>query len=371
VNFNLSTGSKKRKMPEKATEAETELEWTIRCTCGNNVDQGTFMICCDTCETWQHGECMNVTEEANVPALYRCEECKGKTTRTRSRSHGRILPTATSKTGMKTQQPVLRICGREIRRSGYATHKTSCAACREHDEHQALFAQKMSSLTAIVSKLQRDMTMVREQIQTLQAQSQTQLSKIRHEMKKAAKEIDQKSKPPLQDATTELVISGLPYAGKEENLKQIITKIATSKSITLPSTVKYFRAIKKSSNNNHNPEKPPKVILQLHNNALKNEMKKRGQIRMTLTNIDHKCGELTAEQHNLQFFINENLSPEQAKLNYQSRQLKKKLGYKYAWTKDGISLLRKAEDEPVYSIRNVRDLQQIEAREAKAAQDRQ
>lgn len=33
------------------------------------------MICCETCEVWQHGECMGVTQ-ANVPDLYYCEKCQ-------------------------------------------------------------------------------------------------------------------------------------------------------------------------------------------------------------------------------------------------------------------------------------------------------
>ena len=207
------------------------------------------------------------------------------------------------------------------------------------------------------------------EIQALRAQSQTQLSDIKQQMTETAKEMNQKSKTPLQDPTTELTISGLPYAGKQENLKEIITKIAASKNVTLPSTVKYFRAIKKRDSHSHNPNKPPKVILQLHDNHLKNEMKKRGQTRLTLKNLQLECKGLSEKQLDAQFFMNENLNPEQAKLNYQSRQLKKKLKYKYAWTKDGISLLRKAEDQPIHSIRSAHDLQRLE--ESETAKDRQ
>lgn len=297
-----------------------------------------------------------------------------KTARTRSRSNERTpLNTIDEET---KSQPILRICGAQIKNRGYPSHKTSCSACREHDEQQAFTAEKISSLAAVVSRLQtemakvvKDMAKAMKEIQTLRAQSRTQLSEIKQEMKETAKEINQKSITPLQDPTTELTISGLPYAGKQEDLKEIITKIAALKNVTLPSTVKYFRAIKKRDSHSHNPNKPPKVILQLHDNNLKNEMKKRGQTQLTLRNLQHECKELSGEQLDSQFFMNENLNPEQAKLNYQSRQLKKKLKYKYAWTKDGISLLRKAENEPIHSIRSAQDLQQLE--ESEAAKDRQ
>lgn len=35
------------------------------------------MICCDSCEAWQHNECMGVTEnEDEQPESYHCEQCR-------------------------------------------------------------------------------------------------------------------------------------------------------------------------------------------------------------------------------------------------------------------------------------------------------
>lgn len=46
-----------------------------RCVCGDNDDVDGFMICCERCEVWQHGECVNV-DPKNVPDKYYCELCE-------------------------------------------------------------------------------------------------------------------------------------------------------------------------------------------------------------------------------------------------------------------------------------------------------
>ena len=47
---------------------------TTRCVCGDNTNSDGFMICCETCEVWQHGDCVGVTERTQ-PAEYFCELC--------------------------------------------------------------------------------------------------------------------------------------------------------------------------------------------------------------------------------------------------------------------------------------------------------
>lgn len=47
---------------------------TTRCPCGENKDFDGFMIQCEICQVWQHGECVGVNE-ANVPDRYFCKQC--------------------------------------------------------------------------------------------------------------------------------------------------------------------------------------------------------------------------------------------------------------------------------------------------------
>jgi hypothetical protein len=46
-----------------------------RCVCGDNEDQEGFMIQCDKCHVWQHGDCVGILGEHDSPEKYFCEEC--------------------------------------------------------------------------------------------------------------------------------------------------------------------------------------------------------------------------------------------------------------------------------------------------------
>lgn len=50
-------------------------ESETRCVCGDNTDNEGFMICCETCEVWQHGGCIGIKPES-TPDKYYCERCE-------------------------------------------------------------------------------------------------------------------------------------------------------------------------------------------------------------------------------------------------------------------------------------------------------
>lgn len=39
-------------------------------------DLGGFFVQCDICSVWQHGGCMGLIDENNLPEEYYCEQCK-------------------------------------------------------------------------------------------------------------------------------------------------------------------------------------------------------------------------------------------------------------------------------------------------------
>ena len=51
-------------------------EGEVRCLCGDNEDDGGFMIQCETCQKWQHGGCMGYETPDDVPDSYACELCR-------------------------------------------------------------------------------------------------------------------------------------------------------------------------------------------------------------------------------------------------------------------------------------------------------
>ena len=53
-----------------------EVQEIVQCICANpTVDYGTFMISCDKCHVWYHGECVGIAEKDNIETWY-CKNCK-------------------------------------------------------------------------------------------------------------------------------------------------------------------------------------------------------------------------------------------------------------------------------------------------------
>lgn len=57
---------------ESDEEDSTEI---TRCPCGDNEDTEGFMIQCEKCLVWQHGDCLGITAQT-VPEHYYCEACE-------------------------------------------------------------------------------------------------------------------------------------------------------------------------------------------------------------------------------------------------------------------------------------------------------
>ena len=84
------------KEPAEADEDVVDEEEITRCICGQqdypgpplseafteadaqSDDAGGLFISCDGCSVWQHGGCVGIMEESNVPDKYYCEECRPK-----------------------------------------------------------------------------------------------------------------------------------------------------------------------------------------------------------------------------------------------------------------------------------------------------
>lgn len=55
-------------------EEEQSAEEIIRCLCGGENDDWTF-ICCDNCNSWQHNACMGLPDKYKEKNYF-CQECK-------------------------------------------------------------------------------------------------------------------------------------------------------------------------------------------------------------------------------------------------------------------------------------------------------
>ncbi|KAL8744123.1 MAG: hypothetical protein Q9190_003604, partial [Brigantiaea leucoxantha] len=65
---------------EPSPPAEDEGDAIIRCICGyveEDEDDERKMVVCDSCEAWQHNECMEISEnDDELPEQYFCEQCR-------------------------------------------------------------------------------------------------------------------------------------------------------------------------------------------------------------------------------------------------------------------------------------------------------
>ncbi|KAL8964679.1 MAG: hypothetical protein Q9197_006847 [Variospora fuerteventurae] len=71
---------KKQTSSEQTPPADDDGDAIIRCICGyieEDEDDDRKMIICDSCEAWQHNECMEVSLNDNeLPDHYYCEQCR-------------------------------------------------------------------------------------------------------------------------------------------------------------------------------------------------------------------------------------------------------------------------------------------------------
>lgn len=60
---------------EEEEEEDDEDDGEIRCICGRDVDKG-LMIQCEKCEVWQHGSCLGIKSDKQVPDDWFCSDCQ-------------------------------------------------------------------------------------------------------------------------------------------------------------------------------------------------------------------------------------------------------------------------------------------------------
>ena len=124
-----------------AGEDLAEEEEVTRCICGQQEypgpplseafddvdaqpeDAGGLFISCDGCSVWQHGGCVGIIEESQVPDKYFCDECRPKLHQLHTDSRGYVTSFPTS--------PFLPTCSfRLLSRAFQATQRAACGKRR-------------------------------------------------------------------------------------------------------------------------------------------------------------------------------------------------------------------------------------------------
>ena len=296
-----------------------------------------------------------------------------------------------------------RACGAEIKQRGFATHMRSCEKCREEDTKNT---NQENGLLVMLIRMQGTLSELQNELRTVKA-DQTRLqnelktttdhvTELKEELQQTNDELkavktafiipatglaDQKqpagwtrnplmqnlphtnltqvppqrpvmhTPPRTQNCRQELIIRNIPYR-EDENIEEIVRAIATAKNINLNEDVKCFRAMSKTITTNF--KNPPKIIITQLDPKIKNLLRRkppvdRDEVRYTFPD----------EKMPSKIYIEENLTSQQSKLFFKTREKRKQLGYKFAWTRDGEIFLRADEYSDTYTIASERDLQQI------------
>ena len=166
-----------------------------------------------------------------------------------------------------------------------------------------------------------------------------------------------------RDPSKELVISGIPYS-PNENLKAMILSIirnAGKHPAIQDQDFKCTRALdkRKQQTAHVDADAPPKIIVTLTSNSLKNELKSRPKHSLTVRDANSEM-KVPDKVLNRPIYINENLTRIQSALFFQVRQFRRKHDFQYAWTRDGRCYMKKAEGELALEIETTDSLKALE-----------
>mmetsp|Transcript_33728 Transcript_33728/g.54313 ORF Transcript_33728/g.54313 Transcript_33728/m.54313 type:complete len:97 (+) Transcript_33728:624-914(+) len=77
--FELSDTEWKEELDQVNAKSTEPIDYTKKyCVCNDTYQDGDFMIACDVCNDWFHGECIGITEEKGESMeSFVCNLCRG------------------------------------------------------------------------------------------------------------------------------------------------------------------------------------------------------------------------------------------------------------------------------------------------------
>ncbi|XP_047535468.1 death-inducer obliterator 1 [Vanessa atalanta] len=164
-----------------------------------------FMICCDGCEDWFHGKCVNITkamgqqmEEQGIE--WRCPNCV-KNSKTSVKNAAKVPTTPKETTGVSTPQPAIT---KEL------ASKTTCIVCKKPARASSIYCSDACILKHAQDSLG----------------SQTSTSKIENTSGKAPEKPNSESRVIVYERKSGRLLAG-PNAPTAENLKTWLQKNPT------------------------------------------------------------------------------------------------------------------------------------------------
>jgi len=141
-----------------------------------------------------------------------------------------------------------------------------------------------------------------------------------------------------------LEFKGIAYE-KNENTDQLIVQVANKIGVTLhPSDISISHHMAPSTPTHPNPN----IIVKFLSRKVRDNIYSK-RIKLKVANA-------SLQQGHSKVFINESLTKQNRERFKKCNDFKKKAGYKYIWTKNGLTYLRKDDASQTITIQNNKDL---------------
>ncbi|XP_070531550.1 uncharacterized protein [Ptychodera flava] len=151
-----------------------------------------------------------------------------------------------------------------------------------------------------------------------------------------------------------LEISGIPQQDNE-NTDDIVVKVAAAAGVRISSDdidISH-RLPRRTRRNSQDQHQPAPIIVKFVRRTIRNKIYSSKKL------LKDKTARHIGAATNYRIFINENLTPTNKQLFYQTNQLRTAKQWKFIWTNNGKIYTRKTTDDPAIHIATSKDLCRI------------
>ena len=243
--------------------------------------------------------------------------------------------------------------------------KTKDEVCKLIDERFSLLQEKLDKIDELersVSFMSNKYDDLGKKFEALELQNKyiiddhtrfrCNINNITNELEQIKQDLDDMEQYIRREC---LEIRGIPLA-KDEDTNQIVRKVGQLIDVDInDEDISVSHRTRLSSRNSENKKQEPAIIVGFVRRDVRDDLYKA---RTSLRNKSTK--DLGMARHNPQkIFIAESLTRRNHLLLNQCLQKKKKLNYKFLWTKYGKVLLRKDGSSPAIAITSAKDLAKL------------
>lgn len=298
-------------------------------SCSNPLpDTGQYVSCNGCNRDYHYGDCCGIAETtwaAKSGALkkrWRCEGyCRG--------SKGATLTTAQDTPDTPGQQQQERDQAQILDEINEKLEKLPKIE-DSYKEIKKITENSEKTLQKIIQKMEEMEKTIREK--------DNEIEKLREKLN----QVEQYSR------NKNIEIHNVPET-KGEKIEEIVTKITEKIGVTIKKEdIEACHRI-----GSRNKDKPKPIIVQFLSRRIRDQIIDGKQKNSATQDDAIKNGKTE------RIFVNENLSPENKEILYETKKVAKEKQYKFVWTRNGKILVRENEQGKVIQIKNVKDLQKL------------